>query len=405
MRPKSIPVLLLCIGLLSHPLLHAQNIPLDTLLSRYSYPLLLKDGRLEGEGVQVILNAAAAAQFFAIAEEHNLRELNHLSQMLFDTLRKAHDFRFLALEQGGVITRWLNKAAVSGGQDSVLAFVRRYPHAATFATDEEFRLIGRVAETSKGAYDAVWGVDQEYGATHILDRLAGLARTPAARSKARELAERAWMYEKDRTGDSLFLAGPSAPSDFAPLRQAFDPQPGSEAGFLIDALERTSRIYDNQFISRLGQFTLFESVAERELSMKRRFMEEYRRAQSVGIKLPRVILKLGHWHIIRGVYQGNVNTLGDFVDQLSIANGMNTFILSTYVSSSTEQWRVNPDFAGRAIPGADFTIIDFRPLRARAHQNAIDGLTDVWKIRLFRYDAALVVRYGRTGSYDTVGKK
>lgn len=66
-----------------------------------------------------------------------------------------------------------------------------------------------------------------------------------------------------------------------------------------------------------------------------------------------------------------------------------------------EAWRNSAAFAPLALPGERFTVIDFRPLRAYAHQGSIADLGDAWKSLLFRADAALIVRGGQTGS-DTM---
>lgn len=399
-------ILTACVPLmngLAQPLDH--KLELDSLLRANSFALSVDKGMLRGEGARLILEAAQSAQIISIAEEHNVWQLNEFTRGLFDTLSSTRDFRFLALEQGPVVTRWMNRAARAGGIDSISRLVQRYPQAPTFATDEELRLIDHVARTSDGRYDAVWGLDQELGAFHILDRLAAIAPNERAESMARRAAMRAWKYEGDRFGDTLYLAQVSDPSDFAELRDAFDPKEGSEAEFLIRALEKTSRIFYNHALGQRGFPTLFESVSERELWMKQRFMEEYRRAQRAGISLPRIILKMGHWHVMRGIFLAHVSTTGEFADQFALSNGMSLFLLSTHVVDGPEQWRNSKTFSPLAIPGAPFTIIDFRPLRPYAHQKKINGLTDAWIDRIFRIDAALIVRGGGTGSYSIVRGK
>lgn len=75
--------------------------------------------------------------------------------------------------------------------------------------------------------------------------------------------------------------------------------------------------------------TAYENSREREHSMKRVFMERYREAQEAGDHLPRVIAKMGHWHLFRGIYRGNVPTFGNFLSEFAISNGMDSFLIST----------------------------------------------------------------------------
>lgn len=378
----------------------AQDFQLDSLLAAEARPLSLEDGRVEGPAVAWLLEAARHSQFVAIAEEHNVGALAALATALFDTLHAAYGFRYLALEQGGVITSWLNAAARAGEPDSVSAIVRRWPHAPTFATDEELAMIAHVAQRSTASHDAVWGLDQELGALHILDRLVELAPSQEARTRARALADTARTYEADRSGDIHYLAEVAVPADFAELPTLFGPNPGAETDNLIASLQRTNRIYHNHHLSQQGQPTAYASVRERESSMKARFMEEYRRAQATGDSLPRVLLKLGHWHVFRGIYRSNVTTLGNFVDELATANGMGAFILSTYVVESPEEWRNSGStMESVALPDEEFTLVDLRPLRKYAHQDRIAELSEGWQRLLFRADALLIIRGGRTGSY------
>lgn len=381
----------------------AQGLPLDSLLAAHAHPVRMHSGTLSGEGLELILEAAATSQFVLVAEEHNVGALADFSAALFETLHTRFGFNYAALEQGGVITRWLSRAGRSGGCDSISALARRWPHAPTFATDEELAMIGRIVEVSTADHDPAWGLDQELGALHILEGLGEIAPSRSARARALELAAVARRYEASRTGDTLYLALVAVPGDFDDLPRLFDPAPGSEAEFLIASLQRTSRIYYNNTLAQRGQPTGYENMRERERSMKTRFMEEYRRAQATGDTLPRVLLKLGHWHTYRGIYRGNVPTFGNFASELAVANGMDSFLMATWVIEGPDEWRNSSAFISLALPGEQFTLIDFRPLRPYAHQGMIAELSDVWKSLFFRADAALIIRGGGTGSYNITG--
>lgn len=377
----------------------AQQYDLDSLLRAHRYALRLEDGHLRGAGAELILEAAASAQFVGLLEEHNVSDLASLATALFDTLRVAFGYRYLALEQGGVITSWLAEAARHGGWDSVATLAARWPHAPTFATDDELAMMAHVAATAGTAQPPVWGIDQEFGALHILERLATLAPNEEARGRALVLAETARRHEKDRLGDSLYLAQVALPSDFADLPALFAPEPGSETERLIAALQFSSRVYYNNTLAQRGRPTGYENMRERELGMKQRFLEEYERARAAGDPEPRVLLKLGHWHLFRGIYRGDVPTFGNFASEFATAHGMNTFYLSSYVVESPEQWRNSAAFGDLALPGETLTVVDFRPLRPYAHQGSIGELSATWKSLLFRADAALIIRGGRTGPY------
>lgn len=377
----------------------AQKYSLDSLLRANSHSISLSSGSVAGDGLDLIIEAARNAQFVMIAEEHNVSALNELAALLFNELHRRFSFNYISLEQGTVITSWLGDDSHRGNMAAIRNLIHTFPHAPTFATDEELQLIAEVGTTSSAATNPIWGVDQEFGALHILERLAELAPDQVAMDRVKELAANARTYERDRSGDVHFVAEILTPDDLSGLPTLFHAEAGTEASILIEALERTNRIYHNYWESRKGKPTAYENGREREESMKLRFMEHYRQAQDAGEALPRVLAKLGHWHILRGFSRANVPTFGNFLSEFSISNRMETFILSTYVIEGPESWRNNTGVLQRIALPSQFTVVDFRPLRPYAHQDRISNLSDAWKRLLFRADAALVIRGGKTGSY------
>jgi hypothetical protein len=182
------------------------------------------------------------------------------------------------------------------------------------------------------------------------------------------------------------------------IAQALFADAPAEARVLIGALMRTTRIYYAWAEGRRGRPTGYFSSADRELSMKRRFMERYQAARATGDPRPRVLVKAGHWHAFRGIYRAAVPTFGNFLSEFAISNGMESFVLSTYVTDSQEDWRNTSGPLASVVPEGVTAVVDFRPLRGLARQNAIDGLDDAFKATLFRADAALVISGGRTGA-------
>lgn len=389
-----------CVGVfMSADRVAGQALSLDSLLIEHSHEMSIASGRLTGPGLDVIMEAAGRAQFVGIAEEHNVRELNEMTGLLFEALHLTHGFRYAAFEQGSVITSWIGSTDYRGDIDAVAGLVGRYPHAPTFATDEELQMMVDIGRISSAKVNPVWGIDQELGALHILERLAEIAPDDNVRSRVMKMAAEARKYEDTRSGDTHYLAEVATPEDFSDLPSLFNAIDGSEANVLIEALQRTARIYHNFALSRKGQPTGYENGREREESMKHRFMEQYRRAQAAGDTLPRVVARLGHWHMYRGIFRANVPTFGNFLSEFAVSNGMNSFILAVFVVESPEAWR-NIKGPLAAIPGrAPFTVVDFRPLRPLAHQKMIADMDENFRIRLYRADAALIIRGGRTGAY------
>lgn len=374
----------------------AQGIDVDSLLRAHAIPLTLDVDAASGPGYELLLDAAAEAQFFIIAEEHNLAELNRLSAHLFRDLNNRYGFRYLTLESGGVVTRWIDEAARSGGLEAVAAIVDRYPMAPTFATDEELQLMAVARELSDTPVQAVWGVDQELGALHILERLAMLAPSAAIRAELERLADEARPHEETRTGDVHYLYEIADPAAYARLAQAWDPPAGTEAARLMAALQRTVRIYTG----RKDALGVYPSEALRERSMKQQFTELYRAARDAGDQRPRSLVKMGHWHTYRGIFRSDVPTFGNFLSELATFNGMESFVLSTHVVGSPDAWRNTRGLLADVGDPDRILVIDLRPLRPLVRAGRVDGLSDGTRELFFRSDALLIIGGGKTGSYS-----
>lgn len=389
-------VLMLCLCITPA---HAQDragSSLDALLRPHMYPMSLEGTRALGPGFDVLVESASTSQFFIIAEEHNLRELNKLSVALFDELQTKYGFQRLVLEQGDIIASWIDAAARSGGRDSVNALVRRYPHAPTFATDEELELMVHVRRASPAPGQAVWGVDQEIAAMHLLERLAELSESPEARTELLRLADEARRYEETRTGDVHYLYSVANPDEYAALSGLTDPQEGSEERRLLDALQRTVRIYS----SRRDPDRVYASSLERERSMRTRFMERYR-AVSADSAPPRALVKMGHWHTLRGFYRADVLTFGNFLAELAASNDMTSVVAATYVVDSPDAWRNSGGVIARVADPDGITVVDLRPLRPIAHRDGIADLGGAWRDLIFQADFLIIIGGGQTGSYET----
>jgi len=397
MRPACLrPVALLLVLFPLAASVRAQDsvgLALDSLLIGNAKPLTLSGRRASGSGFDLLVQSAADAQFFLIGEEHNVSELNLLAAVLFDTLQARYGYQFLVLEQGNIIASWLDRAARRGGRDSVDAIVRAYPHAPTFATDEELGLITHVRAASVAPGAAVWGVDQELAAMHLLERLAELSSS-SARTELRRLAGEARPYERTRMGSVHYLSEVADPRDYEALKDVVGPLEEPESREIMDALQRTVRIYTG----RRTPLGAFESGREREASMRARFMEHYRIAEQGGT-LPRAIVKMGHWHTFRGIYRGDVPTFGNFLSEFAASNGLGTMMVATYVVNGPEAWRNTGGVIARVGDPDGITIVDLRPLRPLAHLNRIADLTDAWRDLIFQADLLLIVGGGHTGAY------
>lgn len=380
---------------------------LDSLLRANRHPISLDGGTLSGPGARLLKDAARDAQFFMVGESHNGADTPRFSAALFDALQ-MHDYSYYAIEYGPVLGRILSWPSVRGNEEATFALGRRYPHAFQFWDDEELLAMASIGKRSQAKSDAIWGLDNEWGALHALDRLDSIAPTPGARERVRALISEARPIESQRPtgGGNLRRFISSADSSvFDALRRAFSPNEGSEAEFLIDALETSNRVYLHNRAAGRGELTGWRSNAEREHYMKLNFMANYRAAQRAGDTLPRVLLKFGSVHAGNWLSSTNVHTIGSFVSEFAIANGLDAFhMVAWLVNEPGTYWTLteSPEYLPLAQVGSteSWTIVDLRPLRSFAHAGRLTSMSREMRSLVFAYDAVLLIGSGTRGTHE-----
>jgi hypothetical protein len=383
---------------------------LDSLLRAHRYELRLQDGRLSGPGAAFLQREARGTQFIALGEPHNNRDVPAFTTALFRMLAEQHGYNYLAVESGSAMVTPLGRVPRAGHADSVRAYVQRYPNGLQFASDQEIEMLAAVGAISRAGSTRIWGVDQEFGGLHALERLIALAQTPAARALAERVAGRAREYDAQRypSGNVRYISRMAKAADFDSLAQAFQAQPGSEAAYLISGLQTSHRIYQNNIFAR-ERMSGYASNHEREELMKTRFLEFYREAQRAGDALPRVLLKLGHWHILRGINWGSQYSLGDFVTNFARANDQKSLIIGMWINNASGDYGVLEQYAdyaplSRAAEAASgWVLLDLRPLRPFAHAGRLP-LNGEQKRIIFGFDLALLISNSSRATTQVIGR-
>ncbi len=397
---------LLCGGGEPAPAPPAEAAPgLTELLRANARTLAEADGRLTGDGFDFLMKAAADAQFFGIGEEHNVRQIPEITARLFEALHRRHGFNYLALEQDPLACRQASAPAARGNLDAVVALAKKYPNAFTFDTDQELGMIARAGAVSAGKADPVWGLDQAFGALHVLEQLLEEAPNGDVRERTRKLAEAARKEDSVRFRPGHhYMAEVDKPDDFWRLEELYRAAPNPEARFLAEQLVLSARVYRNFKRGREGKVPgAFESGREREENMKDLFLRAYRRAQAAGEAQPRVLLKFGHWHMYRGRYLAYVPTLGNFVGEFARANGMKSFHLAVYANNPPGSFRGVPKDSwlktlADVAPEGKWTVIDLRPLRDYWYAGKIKLPAELREV-IFGFDAALMIGGAKPGTH------
>lgn len=374
--------------------------------------LALKEGHLEGQGVEFLAKEAADAQFILVGEDHGLAQMPQFVAALFDTVRPA-GFGHLVVEAGPLAAGYLTRTAIMpDARSAFVEFGKKYPYAmAFFFWREETEMLERVVKSLGDATEPIWGIDQEFigaGTLH-LERLLQLAPDDTARKAAQKSLDYARqdiprMIEQKNPGGMFVLSAKT--QDYQELRTAFAASP--EALGIIRELERSTAIYR---MNTTGSGWL--SNFERARLTKEYFRAFYERAAQRGERLPRAVFKYGANHAKRGRGYLGVHDLGNMASELAEFNGLQSLhILVICTRGTVNAYRMSgDDEAAKEAPyeavkayasimdikplidASDptaWTLIDVRPVRrhlSRRFKDIDRNLSET----LWGYDAVLII--------------
>ncbi|MEM8918472.1 MAG: hypothetical protein AAGE37_06375 [Pseudomonadota bacterium] len=289
---------------------------------------------LRGPGAQILETDMANAQFVALGEDHGYADAPMLARGLAAEMRKTGRVYHVA-EIGPHSERVVKQALATGGVGRLADVLNGKPLALPFLGHREDAELAQDFVRDDGWVD-LWGVDQEFiGSTLLLlDRLIELAPNEDARGMVGDL------LEKDRTamvsgdqGALLMLSG--TPDQFNDLRAGF---PGNtEAQAIIASLAESAVIYQYNSTKRY-----FDNNYERIELIKKQFLAEYHAADE---EAPRVMLKMGAFHLGRGTTPTRMFDLGSVLPGLAAAN-RKTSLHIVYGALSGEQLVMGPAAEG-----------------------------------------------------------
>ncbi|HEX2203093.1 MAG TPA: hypothetical protein VHG91_07335, partial [Longimicrobium sp.] len=361
--------------------------------------------RLQGEGARLLLEAGRASQFFLVGEEHGVAQVPRLTSALYRALA-PDGYGYLAVETGDALAAGLARAAREPEPAKALErFVNEHwPGAPFYTLREEAALIADVA----GAGGTVWGLDYDILADrYLLRRLEETAPTPGARAAAAAVRARADSMLSAalaaQNPSALFMFA-SADTALAALRRAYAPAPGSEAERALALMDETLRI-NQLWVAGRG----YESNAARAAWLKAQFVRHYREAASAGASPPRVILKFGANHLMRGRNLTSTYDLGSLLPELAAFNGTASFGVMVVGDRRGQHAEFDPRTFGYRAGAAEFaqnewiaplfaeadpaawTVYDFRALRPLLYAGRLGTVPPRLTQLIFGFDAFVVL--------------
>lgn len=385
--------------------LHAQD-SLTALLRANAHPMqATADGRLTGPGAEVLLAAGRDAQFFLVGEEHGVAEVPLVVGSLFRELA-PHGYRHLAIETGEMMASELNRRVLADGTGAAYAAFQRdfFPGAPFYRWREDAALLRTAVQAAGGRDDVLWGLDYDIVADrYTLRRLRDIAPSPRARAAAEAVIARAdsALQQALATQNPGLLMMFGGPDDvYAPLREAYAPEPGSEADRILRLMETTREI--NAYWGRNQGYL---SNLHRALLNKRQLMRYLDAATERDGRMPRVMMKFGASHMMRGRTFTQVFDLGTLASELADVNGSRSFGVLMLGGAGTTHAVVDPRvFRSMEVPveiepwaqpfydAADpqqWTVLDLRPIRARIAR--LRDLPDATRQVLYGFDAVVIL--------------
>lgn len=363
------------------------------------------DGRLAGPGADLLLQAGREAQFFLIGEEHGVAEVPQVATALVRALAPA-GYRYVAIETGEFLAAELNRQVLADETGaSHEAFLRaHFPGAPFYGWREDAAFLRAAVQAAGGRPDVLWGLDYDIVADrYTLRRLRDIAPDAAARAAAERviaLADSglAQALATENPGLLMMFGGPA--DVWAPLRQAYAPAPGSEADRILTLLERTREI-NGYWETDQGWL----SNHQRALLNKRQLMRYLDEATARDGQMPRVLMKFGAGHMMRGRSLTNVFDLGTLASELADVRGTQSFHVLLLPGAGTTQAVIDPrvfrsvetpveleDWMKPFYDAADprqWTVFDLRPLRPRARR--MGPLPDELRNVIYGFDAVVIL--------------
>ena len=375
-------------------------------LQKNRLPVTMSDGHPSGRGWDWLVQQARDARFTLIGEEHGVAETAQLSAALFNALRGSGYTR-MAIELSPIIAQDIEAAARRNGLQGILDF---YAVPTTWHPQylrEEAQLIASVINGTPKGERVLWGLDREI----LSDRYLIARLEPKVPKRARESFGRLKQASATSWASStpfIFSQNPD-PAVVSAVRAEW-PNPDRDSDMILRTLEASLAIN--------AASTAWDSSDRRAQWMRNNFAARLREEQKRG-SLPKVMMKFGYNHMIRGENYVNIFDLGSMPDELAQLNGGRAFHIIMLPGPGSRQAVLGPGRSFTSVSSDEFDefkagdqrltkvlsnanatgheAIDLRALRPLATR----GL-DAWNSDVVRtilgYDAAVIWKGARASS-------
>jgi hypothetical protein len=380
-------------------------------LQRNRLPLTMGDSPA-GRGWDWLVQQARDARFTLIGEEHGVAETAQLSAALFKALRGSGYSR-MAIELSPIIAQDIETAARRNGLRGILNFFAEPNTWSPMYLREEAQFLATVISAAPKNERVLWGFDREiFSDRYLISRLELRVPQRAKQSftRLKEASTNSWaQHEKNPGPPFLFTQDPAIVSAV----RADWPNPDRESDTILRTLEESLAI---NAVARTG--TAWDSSERRAQWMRNAFAERLSEERGRSSP-PKVMMKFGYNHMIRGANYVNIFDLGTLPDEVAALSGGRAFHIlvlpgpgsrqavlgpgrsfASVSSDEFDEFRAGDQRLTRVLSNVNATgheVIDLRSLRPLAMRGLESWNSDVVRT-IHGYDAAVIWKGARASS-------
>jgi len=354
--------------------------------------------RPAGPGWEWLVKQAQGARFTLIGEEHGVAETAQLAAALFNALRGSGYSR-MAIELSPVIAQDIETAARRNGLQGILDFYARPNTWSPMYLREEAQFVASVLDAAPRSERVLWGFDREiFSDRYLISRLEPKvpSRARASFARLKEASANAWA------GGAPFIFSQNPDPAVVSAVRADWLNPDRESYTILRTLEESLAI---NAVARTG--TAWDSSERRAQWMRSAFVAALREERGS----PKVMMKFGYNHMIRGANYVNIFDLGTMADEVAALNGGRAFHIivlpgpgsrqavlgpgrsfASVSSDEFDEFRAGDQRLTRVLSNANATgheVIDLRAVRPLAMRGLESWNSDVVRT-IHGYDAALI---------------
>jgi hypothetical protein len=358
-----------------------------------------------GPGWNWLVQQARDAHFTLIGEEHGVAETAQLAAALFSVLRGSGYSR-AAIELSPIIAQDIETAARRNGLPGILNFIAAPDTWSPMYLREEAQFIADVVSAAPKGERVLWGLDREiFSDRYLISRLETQVPRRAKESfmRLKEASRNVWAQNQKNPGPPFLFSGQD-PAVVSAIRAAW-PNPDRESDIVLRTLEESLAI---NAVARTG--TAWDSSERRAQWMRNAFADRLRE-ESGRASPPKVMMKFGYNHMIRGANYVNIFDLGTMADEVAALSGGRAFHIivlpgpgsrqavlgpgRSFISAASDEFdefRAGDQRLTRVLSNANATgheVIDLRALRPLA-MRGLEGWNADAVRTIHGYDAAVI---------------